>query len=381
MRSGTGVKKHGIWDPLIYRKATLEGSGPYRIDGIAYDREQLADLCRRAACDSDVPVWKREVFRFIHLFLEGAAGTIRQQSSGTTGEPVWHGLEKTAMITSAGRTIRFFDLHPGDRALLCLPVEYIAGKMMVVRALTAGLDLVLAEPSGRPLEGIKGEFSFAAMVPLQLFESLQNRDNLAAIEKLLVGGGELHPSIRAELSRIEKPDVYESFAMSETCSHFAVRRISGPSPDPAFLTMEGAEIAMDDRGCLVVDVAGVTKGPVVTNDLVEILGPGKGFRWLGRIDNLINTGGIKVFPEVLEERIGKLLSAPCMVIPRPDRKLGQKLILLVEWPDPEAPVNSWSKLLGKELAAHETPKEFYPVREIPRNASFKPDRKAAQGLI
>jgi O-succinylbenzoic acid--CoA ligase len=359
----------------------LEGSAPYLIDGTGYNRAQLTDLCRRTAADSNVPEWKREIFRFIRLFLEDTAGTIRQRTSGTTGEPGWHELEKRAMITSAERTIRFFDLHPGDRVLLCLPVEYIAGKMMVVRALTGGLDMVLTEPSGRPLEGIKGTFSFTAMVPLQLFESLRYRDDLAALDKLLVGGGELHPSMRAELSGIMKPVVYESFAMTETCSHFALKRISGPSPDPLFLTMEGSGISLDERGCLVVEVNGITKGPVATNDLAEIPEPGNGFRWLGRIDNMINTGGIKVFPEVLEERIGKLLRAPCLVIPRPDRKLGQRLVLLVEWPHAGAPVDRWRELLGKELAVHEAPKEYFPVRKIPRNESFKADRKAAARLI
>jgi O-succinylbenzoic acid--CoA ligase len=359
----------------------METAGPYRIDGTVYGREELMEHGRQILHQPGVPGWRRKVFAFISHFLDTATGPVRQRSSGTTGDPKWFELERESMVNSARKTLGFFGLQPGDTALLCLPVDYVAGKMMVVRALVGGLDLVLAEPSGRPLEGFRGEFGFAAMVPLQLHESLKAGDDLSVIRKLLVGGGEMHPSTLSELSVMSRPEVYESFAMTETCTHFALKRVNGPAPDTGFRLLDGVEIRLDQRGCLVVRVEGVTSGPVVTNDLAEIQQGERSFRWLGRIDNVINTGGIKVAPEILEERIGKLLRADCLVIPRPDEKLGQRLVLLVEWPEEGAPVKSWSGLLRRELAPHEVPKQLVPVGKIPRNASYKPDRKAARELI
>jgi O-succinylbenzoic acid--CoA ligase len=358
----------------------METAGPYRIEGIAYSQEELMVHCHQIIHQPGVPDWQRKVFTFIRQFLDGTTGPVRQRSSGTTGDPKWFELERESMVSSARRTLAYFGLQPGDTALLCLPVDYIAGKMMVVRALAGGLDLVPVKPSGRPLEGISGEFSFAAMVPLQLHESLKAGDDLSAIRQLLVGGGEMNPSDISALSDMTRPEVYESFAMTETYTHFALKRINGPAPEKDFRLLEGVEVGLDQRGCLVVRVEGVTGGPVVTNDLAEIHPP-ESFRWLGRIDNVINTGGIKVAPEILEERIGKLLRADCLVIPQPDEKLGQKLVLLVEWPEGAAPLESWSGLLRRELAPHEVPKLLVPVGKIPRNASYKPDRKAAQGLI
>ncbi len=359
----------------------MEIATSYRIDGRSFNREELLDHCREIVQDPATAAWYRNLFAFIHSFLDTGAGSILQRSSGTTGDPKEFVLQREVMVASARRTLDHFNLGTGERVLLCLPVDYIAGKMMVVRALAGGLDLVPREPSGRPLEGRGGEFSFAAMVPLQLHESLKAGDDLSAIQTLLVGGGDLHASLRTQLSGMDQPKIYESFGMTETYTHFALKRINGPSPDHGFLLLEGVNARTDGRGCLVVEVPGVTGGEVVTSDLVELDGQEGSFRWLGRYDNLISTGGIKVVPEILEERIGKLLQVECLVLPSPDKRLGQRLILVVEWPEREAPTGSWTALLRKELAPHEVPKQVFAVREIPRNASFKPDRTAVGKIL
>jgi O-succinylbenzoic acid--CoA ligase len=358
----------------------MEPKGPFRIDGITYSHAELLGQCRHSIEGAVAPRWYRDVFSFIWQFLDQGKGPIRQRSSGTTGDPKWFDLEREAMILSATRTLRFFNLKPGDRAMLCLPMDYVAGKMMVVRGLVGGLDLVLVEPSGRPLESTTGKFDFAAMVPLQVRGSLKAGDDLSGIRQLLVGGGELHPSIRADLSVMELPAVYESFAMTETYSHFALRRINGPFPDSGFRPMEGVKIGKDERGCLVVEMPGLSNGPVVTNDLVEMDVQGSCFNWLGRIDNVINSGGIKVIPEILEQRIRELLGLECLLLGEQDEKLGQKLVLLVEYTGLRPPVDRWFELLRHRLKEHEVPKIIDPVREIPRNAAYKPDRGAARQL-
>ena len=302
-------------------------------------------------------------------------------SSGTTGDPKEFELDRSAMVASAQRTIAYFGLEPGERVLLCLPVEYIAGKMMVVRALTGELDLILREPSGRPLEKGEGAFTLAAMVPLQLHQSLKAGDDLTAIRRLLVGGGELHASTRSELALMDPPAVYESFGMTETYTHFALRRINGPDPEKWFRPLEGVELGSDERGCLMVHVPGVTRKPLVTSDLVEWSPDGEGFSWLGRADNLINTGGIKVIPEVVEQQMGEQLGYECLLLPSPDEILGQKLVLLVEYKGENAPADNWLAMMKSHLAPHELPREIIPVKSLPRNASFKPDRKAALAMI
>jgi len=237
------------------------------------------------------------------------------------------------------------------------------------------------EPSSRPMIDISDEISFGAMVPLQVYESLRHADNLSLVRTLLVGGGELHSMIRIPLKKMGRPVVYESFAMTETYTHFALKRINGESPDEEFSVMEGVKVLQDDRGCLVVDVPGVTQGRVVTNDLVEISGNGKEFSWLGRYDNLISTGGIKIVPELLEQRIEQILGLHCLVLSESDARLGQRLVLMIESDDEAKDPLALENVLRTRLSAHEIPKRIVTISSIPRNAAFKPDRRAAAKLM
>ncbi len=362
-------------------------SHPYCINGKKYSREALLAHCHMMVHDCKNPDWLRKIFQFIEHYLDSASGPIHQASSGTTGDPKRFELRREAMKASAIKTLWFFKLGPGDRVLLALPVDYIAGKMMVVRALVGGLDLVLCEPSSRPLKSVQGVFRFVPLVPLQVFESLEAGDDLSRCGTLLIGGGELAASLRARLRASDLPEVYESFGMSETYTHFGLKRINGRDPDPCFRTVSGTKISVDSRGCLVVDLPGVSEGAVFTNDLVEI-GEEEGcFTWLGRYDNVINSGGIKVIPEILEERIGHLLGTSVLLLSQKDTKLGEKMVLLVEWDESNNRatknelLEQWMLKLAGILSAHELPKKLISINKLPRNASFKPDRRAAKALL
>ncbi len=354
---------------------------PLLLEGQSFTREGLLEYCTQEANNLNVPSWKREVFVFMALFMDPAGGIIKQLSSGSTGDPKSFKLSREAMLLSAQRTLRFFKLQRGEQVLLSLPVHYIAGKMMVVRALLGGLDLQLREPSSRPLQKLSGSIAFAAMVPLQIEESLIHGDPLERISKLLIGGGELHPATRKKLSFMATPEVYESFGMTETYTHFALKRINGSNPDSDFKLLEGVRIGLDLRACLEVEVPGITAGPLITNDLVEINEQGDGFSWLGRLDNLINTGGIKIIPELLEERIRECIGHECLVLPEPDRKLGNRLALVVEFEGNDAPLELWKGLLRNRLSAYEQPKRVITVKDLPRNDSMKPDRTSSRNLL
>lgn len=353
----------------------------FRLDGIPHDPDSLKEFCLSSLQKKQIPAWKRELFTFLLAWLDPGVDTFDQWTSGTTGPPRKYPLLRESMVRSAENTLSFFGLMPEQRALLCLPVRYIAGKLMVVRALVGGLDLVTSEPSGRPLRELRRPVHFGAMVPMQVYNTLQDGTNLSLVGKLLIGGGEIHPALRERLTGMEQTEIYESFGMSETYTHVALRRINGPDPDPFFRPLKGVTVSQDKRGCLVAEAEGVTRGPVVTNDLVELAPGSDGFRWLGRADHLISTGGIKVIPEVLEEKIRLRIGLDCLVLAEPDEQLGRRLVLMVEYADPDPPVERWLRSLKEVLEAHEVPKRIRPVARIPRNDSYKPDRLAAGQLL
>lgn len=398
--------------------------GPFNIDGRIYTRESLLEYCagvtggktvrmtngKTAGIDAGVAgdltdgmaggmtngmtngmtagmsesgpgqEWKKKLYRFISDLLSEDRPIV-QQTSGTTGDPKVYELDRTAMLNSAKMTLSSFGLTPGNTALLCLPVDYIAGKMMVVRAFMGNLRLVTTEPSGNPLNNLTQPVDFAAMVPLQVFEALKTPEKLnETIGILLIGGGEISETLRNKIRQLDKVRVYESFAMTETLTHFALRRLNGPDADTLFRTLEGVTIGSDDRGCLTVSAEGITPGTVQTNDLVRIHSPGT-FEWLGRYDNVIKTGGIKVIPEMLEAKIRVLTDTEILVLGLPDEKLGQKLILVMEG---EGTATAKEPLLAKlktALAKHEIPREVHFLKEFPRNQSMKIDRREVQRII
>lgn len=351
------------------------------IEGRPYSQRELLLFSREAMQDPALPEWRKEIYSFLQLFLDPSEGEISQKTSGTTGDPKEHQLQRHKMLISARRTLDFFKLQPGDRALMCLPIRYVAGKMMMVRALLGGLDLVMVEPSGRPLKEVSGSLTFGAMVPLQVHESLAHGDQLSRMETLIIGGGALPSSSLEILKDMSAPAVYETFAMTETYTHFALRRINGAQADHAFSLLEGVSVQLDPRGCLEVSYPGITSGTIASNDLVEISPSGSGFKWLGRIDNVINSGGIKIIPELLEQGIREWLGHDCLILSEPDEKLGESLVLVVESVAPEPPVDMWMEVLQSKLSAYEVPKRIVTIGEIPLNTSFKPDRQAARRVI
>lgn len=354
---------------------------PVLLEGRSYSLKSLRDYCMEQAGDPGLADWRKELYAFIALFLDPEEAAITQLSSGTTGDPKSHILDRKAMLNSARRTLDFFGFGAEEKALLCLPVHYIAGKMMVVRALLGGMDLLLREPSSRPILDLEENIGFTAMVPLQIEESIVHGDPLEKITSLLIGGGELHPATRDRLASMHLPGVFETFGMTETYTHFALRRINGPSPDSAFRVLEGVHISTDPRGCLEVEVPGVTSARVLTNDLVEIHDQGRGFSWQGRFDNLINSGGIKIIPELLEEEVRDCLGYECLVLPEADRKLGNRLVLLVEFKGGEPPLDHWMEQLRNRLSAYEVPRRIVYVETLPRNPSMKPDRTSAREML
>ncbi|OCB72062.1 O-succinylbenzoic acid--CoA ligase [Flavobacterium piscis] len=287
---------------------------------------------------------------------------IEMKTSGTTGLPKLVRLEKQAMIQSALGTGDFFELEPGNKALLCLPVQFIAGKMMLVRAIILGLELDIVAPSTQPLELNTKEYDFVAMVPLQVQNSI---DDLKNVKKLIVGGAKMDTALEEKVLPLIKTEVYETYGMTETITHIAARKVG----ENVFTVLPNAKISQDDRGCLVITVAAISDEPIVTNDLVELIRENQ-FIFLGRIDNVINSGGVKLIPEQIEAKLIGKINTRFFVTGVPDTSLGEKLILVIEGEKQE-----FAPEFFDVLDKYEKPKEIVFVPKFKENENGKLLRK------
>lgn len=286
---------------------------------------------------------------------------IEMTTSGTTGLPKLVRLKKQAMIQSALATGDFFDLKPGDKALLCLPTQFVAGKMMLVRSLILGLELDVVSPSLHPLELNTTTYDFVAMVPLQVQNSIAG---LSKVRKLIIGGAKLDSALEEKLLPL-KTEIYETYGMTETITHIAAKRLG----DSIFSILPNVKISQDDRQCLVINVATISDEPIVTNDLVELLNEQQ-FKFLGRIDNVINSGGVKLIPEQIEAKLIGKINSRFFVTGLPDTNLGEKLVLVIEGEKQEFEPKFFD-VLGK----YEKPKEIVFVSKFKENENGKLLRK------
>ena len=263
---------------------------------------------------------------FLESWLDGRDYVIGH-TSGSTGKPKEIHLKKSDMVQSARRTNEFFSLGRGSRFLLCLSPGYIAGKMMIVRAIEAGAEIVEEKPSNRPLDGYEGlPFDFVAVVPSQAKHLAEHPEKWRYVKTVIVGGGAVPDSLRLAIAG-SGIDAYSTYGMTETCSHVALARIT-ETPQP-FRALPRMTFSTDDRGCLVIDAPQMSFRRLVTNDMVELV-DSYSFYWKGRYDNVINTGGIKVFPEELERLAAPLLGCRFYMSSRPSEKWGEEVVLVLE---------------------------------------------------
>lgn len=300
---------------------------------------------------------------------------VRVQTSGSTGTPKPMLVEKRRMLNSARITCDFLGLKAHNTALLCMSLDYIAGKMMVVRALERGLRLMTVEPSGHPLAGVLAQLTFAAMVPMQVWNSLQvpeERERLRQIRHLIIGGGAIDETMARELRDFPHA-VWSTYGMTETLSHIALRRLNGQEATDWYTPFPSVEVSLSEDGCLVIDAPEVCAERLVTNDIAEIV-DGR-FRILGRKDNVICSGGIKIQAEEVERSLHPFLREPYLISKRPDPKFGEVVVLLTEGDTDEA-----RRVCERELPKYHQPRVYVHVSKIPLTATGKPARKQAELL-
>lgn len=348
----------GLQKPLYFAgmKASLHPS--FKINGQPYSGGLLESAAQDGAASA----------AFVEEWL-GPEPFIRVTTSGSTGAPKAIRLSKAAMHESAKATGTFLNVGEGARALLCLPVKYIAGKMMMVRAMVLGWDIYPAPPTSRPLQGLQVRFEVGAMTPMQLYNSLDSPT--LPIDKIMVGGAAVSSELKAKLQGLST-DIYETYGMTETVSHIAMRKLS-PVGEPYFRCLPGISVCLDPRGCLVISAPRIAPESIVTNDLAHCIGTAC-FEWLGRYDNVVNSGGLKLIPEQIERALeGKILN-PFFVAGKPDPILGEKLVLIVEGQAENFTEAHRMAISG--LPKHERPKDIFFVGAFARTPTGKIDRQS-----
>lgn len=295
-------------------------------------------------------------------------------TSGSTGTPKEIILTKKNMRKSANMTGKYLHLEKGNSALLVMPVTYIAGKLMLVRAVEIGLKLICMQPTSHISlneinSGISQNFTsidFVALTPMQVENSL---DFVSRCQKLIIGGAPLSEKVKQELFAFEN-EVYETYAMTETITHIAFKQVANqkyPNAEQVFEAFDEVTISQDERGCLVIDTP-YDGLQVVTNDVVELIDTRK-FNWIGRADNVINSGGIKLFPEQIENKLKPFIDSDFYITSKTDELLGQKLILVVEGEQRSLDFSS------ADLTKYQVPKEIIFIPTFSRTESGKIKRQ------
>ena len=302
-------------------------------------------------------------------------------TSGSTGTPKTIHLKKASMAHSAKATGEFLNIGEGSEALLCLPASNIAGKMMLVRAITLGWHMEFVAPSKFPLSRNLKTYDFIAMVPMQVAASITE---LKTVKNLLIGGAPINKKLKSDLQHLETR-VFESYGMTETASHVAMRPVNEAACDAVngsadlFKTMDGVTVTLDDRGCLVVHADYISSDAIITNDLAEVVSPDQ-FRWLGRWDHVINSGGVKLIPEQIETKLQSAIGERFILAGLTDESLGEKLVLIVEGKiDKITTLNAIKKI--PQVDKYEIPKEVYLLDEFPETPSGKIHRKQIIQMI
>jgi len=335
----------------------------------------------------EIIAYSKTISSSIHAFLKdwfSQDDFIHIKTSGSTGTPKIIRLQKKQMKNSAEMTGDFFNLQEKTTALLCLSVDYIAGKMMLVRALTLGWQLDVVEPNSNALENNLKQYDFSAFVPLQLENSLEN---INQIKMLIVGGGKVSKSLQDKILNI-KTEVFATYGMTETITHIAIKKLNNfeqvilrEVEKSHFKILPNIKISKDSRNCLVIKAPKLSEETIITNDIVELISETE-FRLLGRTDNVINSGGIKLHPESIEDKLSEIIDNRFFVAGITNEKLGEKLILVVEHSVISTEMEKSLKLLIqkiknlKTLSKFEIPKEIYFVESFVETETGKIQRKA-----
>ena len=317
--------------------------------------------------------WEIDVLDFLSDWMDDSE-YIELNTSGSTGTPKPIRLSKKTMIQSAQMTAKFLALQSGNSALLCLPARYIAGMMMIVRAYCNGWELYCMEP--RSIPSLFFHVDFAAMTPMQIHHLLTDAKQSIPIQTLILGGGVIPPQLEKLLLTLRNIHIFHTYGMTETASHIAMRKIG----ESYFQALPGIQFYKDERSCLIVHAPMLELPPLYTNDIVELLNSQQ-FIWKGRIDNVINSGGIKLYPEQIEHKLQPLIKRPFFVMGVPDERLGEKCVLILEGMMDEPDILELNASMRAILSRYEMVKSCHFIPKFVRTLTGKISRKETAKLL
>ena len=345
------------------------------LQGMEYTAGDISRLVAEGAENCPPALWD------LYIFLEkwfDASPVITVHTSGSTGTPKELVVRKDRMMQSARLTCEFLNLQAGDTALLCMNLRYIGAMMVVVRSLVAGLNLIVRPASGHPLSDIEEPLRFAAMVPLQVYNTLrvpEEKERLEQTDILIIGGGAVDDSLEAEMSALPTA-VYSTYGMTETLSHIALRRLNGETASKHYYPFPSVELSLSAESTLVIKAPLICGEVLQTND-IACLYPDGSFTIAGRKDNVINSGGIKIQAEEMEKRLRPFIPVPFVVTSVPDPRLGQALTLLIAG---QVDVRELESKLQMVLDAYHRPRHIFMTESIPQTENGKTDRAGCRIL-
>lgn len=345
---------------------------------IILNGEKLTKAAISAGTANPTTDWEKELYAFLQEWFSDA-DFVTAQTSGSTGEPKDIHLSKQIMANSARRTIQYFGLNGGDRLLLCLPCRYIAGKMMVVRAIVGEMNLVAVDPSTDFAFLQRETFDFGAMIPLQvakILEAPSGATNLENIRNLLIGGSAISEQLEHQVRPL-KSRIVITYGMTETASHIAIRELSGSQPSDLYQCLPGITVSSDERDCLCIHHPDFAE-PLQTNDVAELTGQ-TAFWITGRADSVIISGGIKYQPEAIEKKLERLIERRFVISSVVDEKLGQKLVLVIEGTPFDT--RQLQEKIQQTLTKYEMPQSIFFVGKLPETNSGKVKRAEIKSLI
>lgn len=343
----------------------------FKLNGQNFNASELFEFAKNL--EKSGVHYEINIGKFLQQWLDNN-DSVLVKTSGSTGIPKNIQLSKQQMVNSAKATGIFFKLPENTTALLCLPSNYIAGKMMLVRAMTLGWNLHIVAPEKDAITQYDNDYDFVAMVPYQVHHSLKS---LNKINKLIIGGGAISKELNDQLQSVET-EIFATYGMTETITHIAVRRINGLAKSNEYTALPEVKFSLDNRECLVIEAPNVSNEKVITNDMVK-LNSLSTFEYLGRVDNVINSGGVKLFPEQIEAKLSPYINLPFIIASESDEKLGERVILILEETNKET--TSTISEVFQYLNSYERPKKIYTFSKFPLTETGKIKRKEVLQIL
>jgi O-succinylbenzoic acid--CoA ligase len=344
--------------------------------GKAYEKAILQEFLHNQL-NENPEEWERRILEFALEWLDENRQFFEVKTSGSTGAPKLIQLSRTQMTESALATQRYLNLKKGDSALLVLPAEFIAGKMMIVRAFVLGLDLYYLPPQIAVLENLARPYDFTAVIPLQLQHILDSgqQEKLQYLEKTIIGGAALSNHYISDL-RKSKKQYWATYGMTETITHIAMKSLS--RDESVYEALPGISFSQDAEGCLIIHSERLPEKQTHTTDLVNLISDFS-FEYKGRKDHMINSGALKIIPEEIEEIAQKALEQEVFAGYQLDEKLGQKVVLVLQFG--ELDKSEILRRLAVELPKNRLPKEVLFIKDFIKTENHKIKRSAMQNWI